>query len=53
MGKYNVWNVYGTIIATGTFLACQNHIIRLVNAGHGEWNDYEALPIQEQYLPWE
>jgi hypothetical protein len=50
---YNVWNVYGVIIATGSFMACQSHICSLLNHGHGEWDDYSVLPVGENYLPWE
>ena len=50
---YNVWNVYGVIIATGSFLACQSHIISLVNGGHGEWDDYDVVEVGEPQFPWE
>jgi len=42
--RYNLVNLYGTIIASGSFLAIQKHLIRLVSAGLGQFEDYDIIP---------
>ena len=50
---YNLWNQYGTIVATGPLCAIMNHHINLVNAGHGAFDSYDIIEVGQPQFPWE
>lgn len=43
--RYNLINLYGTVIASGSFLALAKHLGKLVDAGFGNFEDYDILPL--------